>query len=106
MPTGRDALLVCDMLQKLAINAYLCTSLEDFKLNLQLGTGAVLIAEEALRNGTELYLAEMNEQEPVWSDVPIVLFASTGKSAEHLLATIGGRFNATIVERPIRITML
>lgn len=106
MPTGRDGLLVCDMLRKLEIDAYPCTSLDDFKENIQLGTGAVLIAEEALHYGAEQYLAEMSESEPVWSDIPIVLFAGNSKNAENLLATIGSRFNATIVERPIRITML
>jgi len=71
-----------------------------------LGNGAVLIAEEALVNGTYDYLAETSRREPVWSDIPIVLFAANSKSAERLLATIGSRLNATIVERPIRMTML
>jgi signal transduction histidine kinase/ActR/RegA family two-component response regulator len=106
MPTGRDGLLVCDMLRGLGIDACACAALEEFKLELQRGVGAVLIAEEALANGAREYIAEMSRDEPVWSDIPIVLFAGSGKSAEHLLATIGSRFNATIVERPIRITML
>lgn len=106
MPTGRDGLLVCDMLRKLEIDAHACASLDDFKNNIELGAGAVLVAEEALHNGTERYLAEMSESEPVWSDIPIVLFAGNNKNAENLLSTIGSRYNATIVERPIRITML
>lgn len=106
MPTGRDALLVCDALKKLDIAAHTCSSLEEFKLNMGIGCGAVLIAEEALQNSTQEYLAEMSGCEPVWSDIPIVLFAGGSKNAEHLLATVGSRLNATIVERPIRITML
>ncbi len=106
MPTGRDGLLVCTALKKLDIAAHACFSLEEFKLNLGVGCGAVLIAEEALRDGTQEYLAEMSHREPVWSDIPIVLFAGGSRNAEHLLATVGSRLNATIVERPIRITML
>ncbi len=106
MPTGRDGLLVRDALQKSGVNAYACSNLEDFKLNLPLGNGAVLVAEEALVEGTYDYLAETSSREPVWSDVPIVLFAANSQSAERLLTTIGSRLNATIVERPMRMTML
>jgi signal transduction histidine kinase/ActR/RegA family two-component response regulator len=106
MPTGRDALLVCSTLQKSNISAQACAEPSELKSEIEKGAGAVLIAEEALKNGMLEQLSESFDRQPVWSDLPVVLFASSGQHAEALLETVGTRFNATIVERPIRITML
>ena len=46
------------------------------------------------------------ESQPVWSDLPVIIFSSHSLNAERLLEKFGGRINVTIVERPIRITML
>lgn len=106
MPTGRDASLVCDSLEKADIAAQSCASAEDLEKKVSGGGGAVLIAEEALQNGTLEHLIESLNSQPIWSDVPVVLFAANARSAEKLSATVGTRLNATIVERPIRTTML
>lgn len=105
MPTGRDAALVCSTLENAGIYAEICTGLPELERKISEGSGAVLLAEEALKNGALEYLESFNQQ-PVWSDLPIVLFAINGQNAERLLATVGTRFNATIVERPIRVMML
>jgi signal transduction histidine kinase/CheY-like chemotaxis protein len=106
MPTGRDATLVCATLKNSNISAEACADSDELKSEIEKGAGAVLLAEEALQNGTLEQLAEAFNSQPIWSDIPVVLFASSGQHAEALLETVGTRFNATIVERPIRITML
>jgi hypothetical protein len=106
MPTGRDASLVCSTLQNSNITARACADPSELKSEIEKGAGAVLIAEEALKDGVLEQISESFNRQPVWSDIPVVLFASNGQNAEALLETVGTRFNATIVERPIRITML
>jgi signal transduction histidine kinase/CheY-like chemotaxis protein len=106
MPTGRDDSLVCATLHNANISAYACSNANELKSEIEAGAGAVLLAEEALQNGNFEQLAESFSRQPIWSDIPVVLFASSGQHAETLLETVGTRFNATIVERPIRITML
>lgn len=106
MPTGRDAALVCTMLEKSAINPLACADMNELSEAISAGAGAVLLAEEALQKETLEHLIEKFEEQPVWSDLPVVLFAGNAQNAEMLAATIGTRFNATIVERPIRIPML
>jgi signal transduction histidine kinase/ActR/RegA family two-component response regulator len=106
MPTGRDASLVSSTLKNAGISAQVCADPVELEENFSSGAGAVLISEEALVNGTLEHLTEAFNRQPVWSDVPVVLFAINGRNPETLLATVGTRFNATIVERPIRITML
>lgn len=106
MPTGRDASLVCSTLEKAGMRAEPCADSNELADEIASGAGTILIAEEALKNGTLERLSQAFDAQPVWSDLPVVLFAAGGQQAERLLATVGTRFNATIVERPIRITML
>ncbi len=106
MPTGRDAALVCATLEKAGISAESCADMEDLTGKINTGAGAVLLAEEALKKNTLEMLTEKFEEQPVWSDLPVVLFAGNAQNAEMLAASVGTRFNATIVERPIRIPIL
>jgi signal transduction histidine kinase/ActR/RegA family two-component response regulator len=105
LPTGRDAELVCEMLGRIRIH---CHSVDPNRLadEIREGAGALLIAEEALSDDVFQRLEEVLREQPVWSDLPIVVFSSSNSNAEDLLQRLSGRFNATIVERPIRITML
>lgn len=106
MPTGRDSSLVCSTLESNGIPAESCGSLKDLEENIGKGVGAALIAEEVFGNGALEHLSQAFAKQPLWSDVPLVIFASNGLNAERLLENVGTRLNATIVERPIRITML
>ncbi len=106
MPTGRDATLVCRTLEDAEISADACADANDLEEKLRSGTGAVLLAEEALENGTLERLVETFDRQPVWSDIPVILFAGNPQNSEKLLNLVGTRINATIVERPIRIAML
>lgn len=106
MPTGRDASLVCSMLGNVGIHAQSCANLRDLEEKIADGAGAVLLAGEALKKDTFKYFIELFNNQPIWSDLPVVLFAASNQNAEMLLELVGTRFNATIVERPIRITML
>jgi signal transduction histidine kinase/ActR/RegA family two-component response regulator len=105
MPTGRDADLVGGMLERVGIECEIILS-QDLAATIDAGAGALLIAEEALNENLLNSLEEVIHQQPVWSDLPIIVFSSSTYSAENLLEALSGKFNATIVERPIRITML
>ena len=106
MPTGRDAELVCAHLKKSGIDAEACEDARGLAESASTGAAALLVAEEALQNGTLESLIKTVNRQPVWSDIPVVLFAGNGQNAELLLSAVGSRLNATIVERPIRIAML
>ena len=106
MPTGRDAALICATFKKVGLAAEECADADDLIAQIKAGAGAVLLAEEALERGTLERFSQVFDAQPVWSDLPVVLFAGNAQNAEILSATVGTRFNATIVERPIRIPML
>jgi signal transduction histidine kinase/ActR/RegA family two-component response regulator len=105
MPTGRDAELVCEMLGRVGIECDV-VDVERLPDEISHGAGAILIAEEALNNNLLERLEAAVANQPVWSDLPMVVFSSSNSNAGNLLQRLRGAFNATIVERPIRITML
>jgi signal transduction histidine kinase/ActR/RegA family two-component response regulator len=106
MPTGRDANLVRLTLAGVGISAEACGSWEKLLEGFSDAAGAVLIAEEAIESKSLNSFIETLEAQPVWSDLPVIIFSSHARNAEVLLNTFGGRINVTIVERPIRVTML
>lgn len=105
MPTGRDGDLVCSALAGVGVYAQVVRDHDELLTEISRGAGALLIAEEALVGETIAMLEASLRSEPVWSDLPMVVF-SGGRNSEDLLGILGSRFNATIVERPIRVTIL
>ena len=106
MPTGRDAELVSSALQTARIPTTVCDSAKAVKQCLAGDAGALLVAEEALRSGRFSDLVKVLEDQPVWSDLQVIVFSSSGPSAEILLRDLGSKVNVVVVERPIRVTML
>src|SRR5687767_1719732 len=106
MPTGRDAELVRSTLFDVGVSAETCPGFEHLIAGVSGAAGALLIAEEAVDAGSLDDLVRVLEAQPVWSDLPVLVFSSHGRNAGLLLDKLGGRINITIVERPIRITML
>src|SRR5688500_1885353 len=106
MPTGRDAALVQASLRDVGVHAETYAGFPDLIRQVAGPVGAVLIAEEAIDLKMLTRFIEALEAEPIWSDLPVIIFSSHARNAEALLEQLGGRINVTIVERPIRVTML
>lgn len=106
MPTGRDGELVAQTLDGVGLHCEICRDAQGLLSEIASGAGTVLIAEEAVDEETLDRIVLTLTIQPVWSDLPLIIFSSSNGNAESLLETLGGRINVTIVERPIRITML
>src|SRR5689334_8418046 len=105
-PTGRDATLTQTILCEAGINALVCQDIKELCAEIEAGAGAVLITEEALTNRAIRLLIKVIDQQPAWSDLPIVLFATNTQSAAILLHRLGERANIIILERPINIGVI
>jgi signal transduction histidine kinase/CheY-like chemotaxis protein len=70
------------------------------------GAGAVLMTEEALGASELQRLITTLDQQPLWSDLPLILFTGTKEGARFFLETAGPRLNLTILERPINIAIV
>lgn len=104
-PSGRDGELICKLLADVGLVCAACNSVESMSAQLSLPTGAVIIAEEALNPQRVQRLAEIIDNQPSWSDFPLILLAIPGVVSvssvqrSELRRPLG---NVLLLERPIR----
>ena len=104
-PIGRDGLLICDLLRSKGLPCEAFATPELARLELRLGAGAVILAEEAFKlSDVHKWATEVAEQ-PSWSDIPLILLTVTG-AVDHenqkkinALRPLG---NLVLLERPVR----
>ncbi|RQP23994.1 hybrid sensor histidine kinase/response regulator [Piscinibacter terrae] len=101
-PSGKDSSLIAGALQRSGILAHVCASVEELVSEARLGVGAMLVAEEALvKLSLRRLMQELIEDQPSWSDLPVVLLAKAGLPTRLQLdlgRTLG---NVTLLERPV-----
>lgn len=104
-PTGRDAELTCEFLQKAAVAAMACRDMFDLTHKIGEGCGAIILAEETLGTTSMQMLTELLSKQPSWSEIPICIITSGGEAGSEtlrrlkLFSLVG---NATVLERPFR----
>ncbi|MFW5826064.1 MAG: response regulator [bacterium] len=103
VPFGRDASLICDLLERAGLS---CRTVNDFgELHRLIADfcqlGAVLVAEEALGPLEADALAVALDNEPPWSDLPLVLLAHADSSSPQLERLLH-RPSAHTLRRPLQ----
>ena len=108
-PIGRDAELTRQLLATASIPSEVCQSISALLEALEEhGAGAVLLTEEALDQRGFADFATSLEEQPPWSDIPVLLFAgSPGSDMPHrAIRSIETLRNVTLLERPIRLAVV
>ena len=103
-PTGRDARLICSLLQRAQVICETCTP-DALPVELQKGVGAVIVAEESLSAKAVERLAVALRQQPSWSDLPLILLTATGRvtsATVHRNSVREPLGNVLLLERPVR----
>jgi signal transduction histidine kinase len=104
-PTGRDGVLVCNLLGSNDITCFLSTTPEMACVEFDSGAGALIMAEEALTlPAISLWAARIAEQ-PSWSDFPLILLTASGEVNEESRRRMRVREplgNVVLLERPVR----
>ena len=104
-PTGRDSELIAGLLQRAALPAHPVGSVAELAADIQKGAGAAIVSEEALAgNGIKELLRVVNQQPP-WSDFPLILLTVGGQvtaESERLREMRRPLGNVLLLERPIR----
>ena len=104
--TRKDAVLTSAFLKEAGIASVICDSLDAVCLEMKNGAGALLLAEETLTSNEVQSLNAVLQQQPPWSDWPIIVTRRAGEdSLETTLATmlLG---NVILLERPMRVTTM
>jgi two-component system, sensor histidine kinase len=105
-PTGRDALLACQLLSQTGLPCHSCSSETDLLREIGQGAGTVLVAEEALQPQIIQAMVELLGAQEPWSDLPLIVFARTGGADEDVLSRLSPLSNITLLERPVRMSTL
>jgi signal transduction histidine kinase len=108
-PTGRDAAVSTRVLQNADLATTACADMPELCAVVRRGIGAVLVAEEALRTRDSAMLLAVLEEQPPWSDVPIVVLTGEGelsRSIPRALDQLASHANVTLLERPVRVATI
>jgi signal transduction histidine kinase len=103
-PFGRDGWLIQEVLNKAGVEGWVCRTLPELRSNILEGAGAVIIGDEALRANAIVSLAEDLQNQPSWSDLPVLIMTSASEEMQgslrlNLLEPLG---NVSLLERPLR----
>lgn len=108
-PTGQDGPLAARTLQREGMTARVVSHVGALCQAMRDGMGILLIAEEALlHDGVDTLAMQLNQQPP-WSDAPVILMTSgadSGYQAQRLLDFFSHSGNISLLERPFRIPTL
>jgi signal transduction histidine kinase len=107
-PRGKDATLASEALGAAGLNADICPDLGTLATELAAGAGAILIAEEAIPPHRISLLTGALEDEPSWSELPIVvlLAVSMRDARTQVVRHLEVLRNVTMLDRPVRIAAL
>jgi signal transduction histidine kinase/CheY-like chemotaxis protein len=105
-PTGRDALLIAASLRQARLVAQVCADWPTLEREIAKGAAAILISEEALDPVGARRLQLMLEDQPAWSDLPIMLLIGRSADSQGLHAAARAIGNVTLLERPMRVAAL
>jgi signal transduction histidine kinase len=104
-PVGRDAVLTRELLERSDLPCHVCVDIDSLCVEFERGAGAIILTEEVLDRPGLRQLARTLDQQPAWSDVPVLLFAGGEQSRASLrtLQTLEVLRNVTLLDRPMRL---
>jgi signal transduction histidine kinase len=100
-PLGRDSQIALMMLNEAGYDGVITRDLVGLCSELTQGAGLLLISSEALLGSDLAPLFDLIEQQPAWSDLPIVLLTHHGGPEQNPASRFGPQLgNVTFLERP------
>jgi signal transduction histidine kinase/CheY-like chemotaxis protein len=108
-PIGRDAAVAAALIQEAGFYANIAGDLAALIHDIERGAGLAIIADEAIKTADLRNLVKWLNDQPSWSDFPIVLLTRQGGGPERNpdAARLGQALgNVTFIERPFHPTTL
>jgi PAS domain S-box-containing protein len=108
-PTGRDAAVAAALIKEAGFYANIADDLAALMHEIEAGAGLAVIADEAIKTADLRGLVKWLNEQPSWSDFPIVLLTHQGGGPERNpdAARLGQALgNVTFIERPFHPTTL
>lgn len=101
----QDGLAIMRAMGDAGIETQLCIA-GSLSQEVRAGVGAIVLAEEAMSEPLVRKLVTLIEEQPIWSDIPLVVLTTSKRDASEHWRTIRNApsiRNATFLERPMRI---
>jgi signal transduction histidine kinase len=104
-PTGKDGRLIAGLLERCSIRCHVAADFLEMCRYIKEGAGAAIISEEAFNGDSIAPLLEVLQQQPSWSDFPVLLLTVSGRvtvESERLRQLRRPLGNLFLLERPLR----
>lgn len=99
-PTPRDGEITRSLLASAGLICILCKNLDQLTKEIHTGAGAVMLTEEVMTaEGIDKLVTTLNNQ-PSWSDLPVVMMIQQGDQSPVATGVLGSLRNVTLLERP------
>ncbi len=105
-PSIKDGELTQSVLERAGISCHRCLALSELITELKVGAGAILLPEEVATNERDAPLAEWLNNQPPWSDLPVLILARPGADSTTVAHAMDLLGNVTVLERPMRVASL
>jgi PAS domain S-box-containing protein len=108
-PSGGDGRLAERMLATTGLTARALPDMPALCEAIRSGVGAVVVAEEALQRTARDGLGACLDEQPSWSDLPVIVLLGEGELSRAIAAGVSQlatRGNVTLLERPVRVATL
>jgi len=103
--TGADGLAMGRLFEAHRISFAICRSAPHLFQVQREGAGALIVAEEVILADPAQLLRCIQEQ-PVWSDLPVIVLSRSGRESTALSRMVLYLGNVSVVERPVRTSTL
>jgi PAS domain S-box-containing protein len=104
-PTTADGLAMGKLFDARHIAFAICKTGLELCVTQRAGAGTLIVSEEALLADPSELLACIADQ-PVWSDLPVIVLSRSGRESLALAEIIPRLGNVSVVERPVRTSTL
>lgn len=103
-PTGVDGEITASIFNAARIDCAVFHDIDTLVQEITRGVGVVLITSEALDDVSTPVLRRVIDNQPPWSDIPILVFTPGARSM--LAGILGPKAHVTLVDRPIHVDTL
>ena len=100
--TSQDAVLASRVLEAAGIECAVCAGTQALLSEMQLGCGAVLVAEEVIAGSAMQPIKAFVSAQPAWSDLPVLVLTLRGSPTVEVQRAVESLGNVTLIERPVR----
>ena len=107
-PRGRDAAVICHVVEGMTLVAEICPSAADMLQRLDEGASTAIVTEESIGQLPEVRLRDWLTMQPSWSDFPFIVLAAREMAprSQCALTALQALGNVILLERPVRTETL